>query len=259
MKPPKRPMESQSRTPPDERTAIEAKRRKLSDGKTALAALRNSITDKSKLVVLEKEEYEAAQNNLKTVERTIENFKSEMPSHKADTDIDERIKKAIEPVQTKLEAVIASQQTNIDELKKNKLELQAYIDTGFAKRDAPRVRNVATQILLRVARPEPELPPNSRFSQMLNGRDNRKVRNLAREMDKEPRKFVSDCDQLIRLRNEGFHFFSEKNLDQEVKEVLALITPLVKSNLPFECEVIEKYETMKNYFCRPISGVNSGS
>ena len=113
----------------------------------------------------------------------------------------------------------------------------------------PRLRNVATQILLHACGQQNfrHKPSTSSFFRDL-GEEHAGVRELATSMLVAPRQLVAQADAVISRRNRQVHPGFVADLDEEVEMVQRSITPALMQACNWECKIVMAYADVKRVF-----------
>jgi hypothetical protein len=129
------------------------------------------------------------------------------------------------------------------------MERQQAQDATLIILAAPRISNVATQILNHAAGQAFQETSSTRFQQMQTGAGSAALQALSDIADVEPRKLAQKLDDVVGRRNNQYiHFVSPAALEAEVEQCVGLIknNPGLEETYHWECFVIKNYSE----FCK---------
>lgn len=131
----------------------------------------------------------------------------------------------------------------------NLLVQMQFMQQSMATAHAPRLRNIAAQILLHAAGQADfrgEAAECDYYRQL--GASHSGVCTISEALRVQPRRFIEQADAVIERRNALIHPVTLAVLDEEVAELTRVISPALQQLCRWECDVLLHYDEFKAAF-----------
>ena len=141
--------------------------------------------------------------------------------------------------------VIAAPSATFTELLQSMLQRMQRLESSTAALGAPRLRNVAAQILLVIAGEQDFCQTTTDYYEKLV---DPRLPSMATCLSTSVDKLRVAADGVIERRNNTIHPSTVGELDHEVSEVLKFVSPELERMCWWECKVVSEYAQLKALF-----------